>query len=248
MPAYNEQQTIYRVVKTIINNVQLTTYKQSAIVIDDGSSDNTDMEAKRAGATVLQHIVNRGQGAALQTGTEYAVEQGADIVVHFDADGQHEVNDIEKLIQPIIEKKIDVVLGSRFKLTTNNKPPATSKTRNELLSVVSCLLKSRHIPWHRRLLALGSLILNTLLSGLLLSDVHNGLRAMSRYAAQKIQISQDRMAHNTEYLQEIKHHSLRFTEVPVKVYYDRTLKKSQGLFEGFKILKDLFFGKFSRHG
>ena len=108
IPAYNEEQKIGEIIKDVQKMCS------SVIVVDDGSADATYEVARREGAIVLRHLVNRGQGAALQTGITYALRNGADSIVTFDADGQHDTDDIERLIEPILQREADVVLGSRF--------------------------------------------------------------------------------------------------------------------------------------
>ncbi|MDP1709921.1 MAG: glycosyltransferase family 2 protein, partial [Candidatus Komeilibacteria bacterium] len=116
IPAYNEAAKIFNVVQ------QVKSAGYDVVVIDDGSADATTKEASRAGAKVLRHFINRGYGAALSTGMEWAINQNYDIAVHFDADGQHEVGDIAKLIKPIIDNQADVALGSRFIKSDPNDP------------------------------------------------------------------------------------------------------------------------------
>jgi glycosyltransferase involved in cell wall biosynthesis len=119
--AYNEE----RAISDVIAALKKEGYKgNEIIVVDDGSKDNTAEKAKRSGATVLKHAINRGQGAALRTGMDYAIMNHADIIVHFDADGQHNPKEIKDVILPIIKKEADVVLGSRFLGRAPNIPQA----------------------------------------------------------------------------------------------------------------------------
>lgn len=211
IPAYNEENTIRGVIEDIRSRVQ------EIVVVDDGSVDRTAKIAKEQGVTVLEHIVNRGQGAALQTGDEYALKIGADIIVHFDADGQHKSEDIERLIKPIIERECDVVIGSKF------------------------IAEHKQVPRMKEILILRpAIILNRFLTGLKLTDVHNGLRAFSRLAAHKIKITQDKMAHNTQIPAEIKKNNLKWREVPVEIIYK---EYGQGFGGGIEILRDLFIRK-----
>ncbi|MBT4277274.1 glycosyltransferase family 2 protein [Candidatus Falkowbacteria bacterium] len=213
IPTFNEGKSIR---ETIIK-VKGETPEANIVVVDDGSIDNTFKQVKETGVKVLRHVINRGQGATLQTGNEYAVRNGADIVVHFDGDGQHRVEDIKKIIQPILDKEVEVVLGSRF------------------------LDKNSNIPFTKKFFILKpAIILNWFFTGLRLTDVHNGFRAMSRVAAKKIKITQDRMAHNTEIISEINKNKLKYKEVPVQIIYN---EYGQGFFDGFKILKDLIIKK-----
>jgi len=216
IPAYNEEKRLAAAVKDAAKFVD------AVVVIDDCSRDRTAQIALSAGAYVLPHLINRGQGAALQTGTEFALQKlSADIVVHFDADGQMMGEDIPNMIKPIADGKFDVVLGSRFKGKKSN------------------------MPFSRKITIRLALLFTILMSGMRLSDTHNGFRALSREAASKIKIKMNRMAHASEILDLIQAKKLRYTEVPVKIKYtEDTLDKGQSFFSGFAILKDYFKGKF----
>src|SRR5580700_11619942 len=108
IPAYNEAAVIGRVVADVVKR------GYNVAVIDDGSTDETGRRAGAAGAIVVSHPINLGQGAALQTGIQFALRQGADTVVTFDADGQHRVADIDSLIGALAMNNADFALGSRF--------------------------------------------------------------------------------------------------------------------------------------
>lgn len=210
IPAFNERSAI----ATTIADVQSHGY-QNCIVVDDGSSDDTYAIASRL-CTTLRHATNRGMGAALATGTMYALKHQADIVVHFDADGQHRASDIERFVKILSENKADIVLGSRY-------------------------IESNSVPFTKKyLLHYPARLLQNMLTHISLTDVHNGFRAMNRYAAQRIQINQDRMAHNSEIVGQIHKLKLRYTEVPVTIVYHRY---GQGIFGGMRILKDLIIKK-----
>lgn len=214
IPAYNEDQTLSQVL------TELKKYYQNIIVVDDGSTDNTYQQALAAEVKVLSHLSNRGQGAAIATGIKYALNQRAEIVVTFDADGQHHVEDIQQLVQPIIKKQVAVVLGSRF------------------------LDKKPKIPLIRKIILKSGIIFTWLVSGIKLTDVHNGLRAFSRQAAAVIKIQQDWMAHSSEIIDEIKRNKLSFKEVPVAVSYTKySLAKGQTAIDTLKIVKDIIFKK-----
>jgi glycosyltransferase involved in cell wall biosynthesis len=212
VPAYNEENKIGRVVRGLFEHG----YRQVAVV-DDGSSDETAAEAGAAGACVLRHAVNRGQGAALATGNAYALARGADLILHFDADGQFNPADIAAAEKILREKNLDIVFGSRF-------------------------LDGRSvIPFSKKYIILPiARLINFLLTGIWLTDAHNGFRLMSRRAAEIIKITQDRMAHNSEIVAETRRHKLKYAECPVEVKYS---EYGQNAFGGLAILKDLFFGK-----
>ncbi|MEM7367585.1 MAG: glycosyltransferase family 2 protein [Bacteroidota bacterium] len=219
VPAYNEEQVIRQTLQSLLP------LGHQIVVIDDGSTDDTRQQLHDLPIHLLTHMVNLGQGAALQTGMHYALSAGAEIVVHFDSDGQHQASDIAALIQPILDKEADLVLGSRF---LSDQPSG--------------------IPLSRKILLKSAIVLNGLLTGLWLSDAHNGLRAMNRKALTHIHIRENRMAHATEILSEIKKHGLRFKEVPVFIQYSAYAKaKGQSGWNAFNILSDLILHKlFSR--
>ncbi len=209
IPAWNEERSLAKVLS------DLGAYDYQVVVVDDGSADKTvEIALQFPKVTVLRHLINRGQGAALATGMECAVRQGADIIVHFDADGQMLTEEIARMIKPLADDPaLDIVLGSKF------------------------LNAKVNVPFFKRYFILKpALIFQKLSSGLNLTDVHNGFRAMTGRAATKIEITQDAMAHASEIVSEIKRLKLKYMEVPVTVVYNEF---GQGLGGGFKIIKDL---------
>lgn len=213
--AYNEVKAIVNV----INDLKRYGYK-NIIVIDDGSQDATSKLAKANGVKVVRHAVNLGRGATLKTGIDAALAEGADIIVTSDGDGQHQAKDIAALIKPILTKKVDVVLGSRF------------------------LKRNKEIPFTRKFLLSGSLLVERALTGLKTTDVHNGFRAMSRKAAENIDIKVNDRAHCTEIIQEIKKRELKFMEVPVDILYDERTLKSGLYFAAIKVLARMILNRF----
>jgi glycosyltransferase involved in cell wall biosynthesis len=217
VPAYNEAAMIGTVVR------RLRADWPNIVVVDDGSKDGTADAAREAGVDVLRHVVNRGQGAALQTGIAFALRKGADVVVTFDADGQHDEHDIRKLVDGVVRDGYDVALGSRF------------------------LGHTDHMPLARRVLLKGGIMFTRLVSRLRLTDVHNGLRAFSRPAASSIHITMDRMAHASEILDEIHQQGWRFIEVPVTVRYSEySLAKGQSAWNALSISSQILLRKLSR--
>lgn len=213
IPAWNEVErretfSLARVVEDLTGKVD------SIIVVDDGSSDDTYVAVKDLAVDLLRHAVNRGQGAALRTGTSYALQQGADVIVHFDADGQFRVEDIAVVVEPILASRADIVFGSRF-LDNTTKMPAFKK---------------------KIIMPLGRLV-NRLLFNIKTTDPQSGFRAFSRQAAQQISWQQDEMAHCSEILVAAYNSGLAIEEVPITVLYTEF---GQGLGGGFKILKDIF--------
>jgi glycosyltransferase involved in cell wall biosynthesis len=194
--AYNVERTIGKV----IDDLKKHNYN-NIVVVNDGSKDNTEKIALQKKVIVLNHFMNRGQGAALATGNEYSLRQGADVIVHFDADRQMQVEDIPEMIKPILDRKADVTIGSRF------------------------LTKKSNIPFSKKIiLFLGKLWLR-LFFGVKLTDSQCGFRAMSRKAAQQIEIKQDRAEHASEILIEIFKKKIKYKEVPVTITYTEYSKK-----------------------
>ena len=220
IPAYNEEKTISDVVESLCQKYE------NVIVVDDGSSDATGLRAREAGVLVLRHIVNRGQGAALQTGIDYALMHDAECVVTFDADGQHCVDDIPALIAPIARKEADVVLGSRF-----------LNERGE---------SKKSIPFFRALTIKLALLHQWFFTGLPVTDSHCGVRAFSRFAAKRITITQDRMSHASEILDAVARLQVTYVEVPVHVTYTAysLMKGQKGLKGSIRIVYDFFIGRF----
>ena len=187
----------------------------NVVLVNDGSTDDTATRARRAGAKVVSHAINLGQGAALQTGITYALRLGASHIVTFDADGQHDPRQIATLIQSL-GPGFDVALGSRFKGTTID------------------------MPLKRRIVLRTACWVNYALTGLQLSDAHNGLRAFTRSAAQRLSLRQAGMAHATEIVAQVARHRLKYVEVPVTIRYTAySLAKGQKLSNSVNILIDL---------
>jgi glycosyltransferase involved in cell wall biosynthesis len=205
-------------------------YCQAVVVVDDCSDDTTASVALGAGAYVLRHVMNRGQGAALQTGVDFALNNlQADIVVHFDADGQMRGDEIPAMTAPILAGKADVVLGSRFLGAAVENMPLTRKITNRL-----------------------GLYFTMLVSGIALTDTHNGFRAFSARAARELRITLDRMAHASEILDLIAMKKVRYVEVPVHIRYSQeTLEKSRAhlgssLTRALRVVKDVLIKKIMR--
>ena len=217
IPAYNESGAIGEVVRGVRK-----TYP-NVVVVDDGSSDDTLRVAARYAPFVLRHAVNRGQGAALQTGLDFALSRGAGVIVTFDADGQHGVDDIANMIAPIIGGECDITLGSRFLGDTTG------------------------IPRSRRLLLRGAVLFTRLTGRIKVTDAHNGFRAFSAAAAEKIDITLDRMAHASELMDQIRESRMRFLEIPVRIRYtEYSLAKGQSARGAFRIVVHYLLGKVLR--
>lgn len=216
IPAYNEASVIAAVVG------DLRRYSQHIVVVDDCSSDDTAIAARNAGAVVLRHVINRGQGAAIQTGLDYALQNGAGAIVTFDADGQHDAADVPTLLAPVHDGRAHFVLGSRF--------AGESK-----------------VPLLRRMTLKLAIVFTRLTSGLRVSDAHNGLRAFSRRGAQAIHIRLDRMAHASEIMDQIRASGLAYVEVPVRVRYtEYARRKGQRGVHAIRVAFDYLFGRWVR--
>lgn len=209
--AFNEASVIGDVV------LNLRSRFPHVVVVDDCSRDATSEAALAAGASVCRHCVNLGQGAALQTGIDHALAQGADAIVTFDADGQHRPEDAEAMIERLAAGGVDVVLGSRFL-----GQQSIGMTRGKRLLLKAATLYTR------------------LTTGLAVTDTHNGLRCLSRRAASAIRIRQNRMAHASELLAAIASQRLSFTEMPCTVVYtDYSRAKGQRMSGSLRIVFDL---------
>lgn len=210
IPAYNESKKIISVLNKVIPLVS------EVIVVDDCSSDNTYELAKKSGVIALRHPINRGQGAALQTGNDYALSHGADIIVHFDADDQFKAAEITDLITPIINGQADAVFGSRFLGTAN-------------------------FPFVKRTIIMPLARLINLFFGIKLSDPQSGFRALNRQTLEKIKIENRGMAHCSEILYKTFKTKAIIIEVPITVTYHEF---GQGFSGGLKIIKDLLIHNF----
>jgi glycosyltransferase involved in cell wall biosynthesis len=217
LPAYNEGKRLGATLAGLCPDWP------NVVVVDDGSRDDTAAVAERYPVWQLRHAVNRGQGAALQTGLDFALGRGAEVVVTFDSDGQHDAAEIERLVEPVRSGKADVALGSRF------------------------LGGTVGMPWPRRVVLLLGVWFTRGFSRIRVTDTHNGFRAFSRAAAASLRLTHDRMAHASEILDRIRELRLRFVEVPVTVrYFDETLAKGQSSWNAFRIVGELLLGRLIR--
>jgi len=216
IPVYNEAD----IIPEVLLGLQVLGYT-GIIVVDDGSTDNLRYALRNFSIYFLRHEKNLGQGAALQTGFEFARSLDAGIVVTFDADGQHQAIDIAKLTEQIISNTADIVLGSRF---LSESTDGISRIKKIILQIAR--------------------LINFIFSGIYLTDAHNGMRALNRKALGLITLRENRMAHASELLFEIRRHRLRYMELPVTIRYTAYSKqKGQSVFESVKILFDLVLHK-----
>ncbi len=215
VPTYNENNEI---LKTLVS--QLIGENYTVVIVDDGSMLLPELHLNNPRLHIIRHKINLGQGAALQTGSTYALQMGAKYIVHFDADGQHLVSDIPTLTNPLLSGESDVVFGTRFHKTTSS------------------------IPTNKKILLRIARFINYIFTGMLLTDAHNGLRAFTSNSASKLQITENRMAHASEILFLVKKKGLRFTEAPVHVSYTNYSKrKGQSAWNSIRIVFDLLLHK-----
>lgn len=168
------------------------------ILVDDGSQEVITLPFHSDQVHLIRHASNQGQGTSLQAGMHLAETLGADYVIHFDGDGQHRVQDIPRMLAPLLADKYDISFGSRFK--------------NEVFAV--------SVPLTKKVLLQLARIVNYLFTGLWMTDAHNGFRVLNKKAYTSIRLKEKRMAHASEILWEVKHHNLRWCEIPVKVIYE----------------------------
>jgi len=217
IPAYNEERTIIQVIRGLKQHGFVT-----LIVVDDGSSDRTADLACHEGVILLRHIINRGLGGALGTGITAALRLGAEAIVTFDADGQHDPDDIPQLLEPIAKGEADVVIGSR-------------------------MLKPTGMPYARQLANWSANIVTYLLFRGWTTDSQSGLRAFSSQAAAQIQIMTNGMEVSSEIIAETVKNRLNRKEVPVQVIYtDYSLSKGQSFKVGLQTLVKLIVAKVRR--
>jgi glycosyltransferase involved in cell wall biosynthesis len=218
VPLYNEGSVIGDVVtearRTFAN----------VVCVDDGSHDDSALQAERSGAVVIQHPVNLGQGAALQTGFDYAkTDARMRYVVTYDADGQHQIADVIAMVQRARENDLQVVFGSRF---LDDRVSATGLKKVVLKLAVSFTNATTRTK---------------------LTDAHNGLRVLRSDVLEQLEITQNRMAHATEIVNEIgamriNSEPVRYAEMPVHILYTEYSKaKGQSLWNAVNILVELIW-------
>jgi glycosyltransferase involved in cell wall biosynthesis len=212
IPALNEAQTISNIVISALK------YVDKVLVCDDGSGDTTVIEARNAGAKVISNPVNLGKGASLKILFNYALKLNADIVVTLDADNQHDPRQIPDLIKPIIEKKADIVIGSRYLKNSNNKAPLYRK--------------------------FGLMALNFLSNGdkVKVKDTQSGYRAFSRKSIQEmVNIKSRGYGVESEQIKIAYKNGLNITEIPIDIIYKGIYKSSKmnPISQGFEVIKEI---------
>lgn len=216
--AYNEAKVIREVVERVLP------LRVHVVVVDDASTDGTSDQLHGLPVSVVRHPVNLGQGAATQTGIEFAVARGARYLVTFDADGQHDEADIPRLVHVLSREGKDVALASRF-----------------------LGREATGLGLSRRLLLKAAVVYTRWTTGLRISDAHNGLRAFRAGVAPALRITQNRMAHASEILQKIREGGLSYAEIPTVIRYtDYSKAKGQTGLGAVDILNDLIKGRLFR--
>ncbi|MEM4251554.1 MAG: glycosyltransferase family 2 protein [Candidatus Bathyarchaeia archaeon] len=209
VPAYNEETTIGTVVKRARDHANLV------LVVDDGSTDMTSKAAREAGGKVVAHITRLGVGAALSTGLKLALRDGAEIIVTLDADGQHDPGEIPNVISPLLERKADLVIGSRLH-AENSQMPHYKKLGNKILSK-----------------------LTSLACGTTVTDSQSGFRAFTREVAEIISYSSTDYGWASEMLILLSRRGVRMAHVPVKALYFKKRVRGAGIKDAVKILYNI---------
>ncbi len=216
VPAYNEAAVIGQVLR------EIRRLFPRVLVVDDGSADGTAEEARAAGALVLRHCFNVGQGGALETGIRYALATGAEYFVTMDADGQHQPADALAMLAELQQRRaeLDIVLGSRF------------------------LGQRPQMGMRRRLMLRAATWVSRLLHGLALTDTHNGLRVFGRKVAERMRFAHVDMAHASDVYDIIRKYHFRFEERPVTIRYtDYSRAKGQPMVNAINVLIDFLFNR-----
>ena len=206
IPAYNEEKNIAKII------IKLKKITDSIIVCDDGSSDMTSEIAKNLGVIVISHKKNMGYGAAIRTIFEKSAEIGSDILVTFDADGQHRIEDVSRVLHPLENNEADIVIGSRFLGKQSNVPNYRKLGIKVITQVTNSSLKTK------------------------LTDSQSGFRAYSKHVLSKISLSEIGMGISTEILIKASSEGLRITEVPITILYSGDTSTHNPVSHGTSVL------------
>ncbi|WOP20091.1 glycosyltransferase family 2 protein [Raineyella sp. LH-20] len=219
IPVYNEETVVRGVVENVLRDYT------HVVCVNDCSRDRSADEIGATGAYLVNHPINMGQGAALQTGIEFARRlPGVRYFVTYDADGQHRLEDVAAMLEAIEESGDDIILGSRF---LGAEAVGMTRTKRVVLRLATSF--------------------SNILSGLKLTDTHNGLRVFNRKVADEMQITMPDMAHASEILEIIAKRKYRYREVPVTIVYtDYSRGKGQSIVNAINIAFDALLRKVSR--
>lgn len=219
MPVYNEH---WDRLAVLINDILSRGY--NLVVVDDGSTP--PLNAAPPNAVILRHASNLGQGAALETGMEYARQMGVKMLVHLDADGQHRIDEISKLVSPVLLGEADIAFGSRF----------LQSSTVEL------------IPLRRKWQLRFSKIANLICTGVWMTDVHNGFRAMNQQAILDLQLKMPGREHASEIVYRAKRRKLKYCEVAVHVEYNQPHHvKPMSVVEMLRLFKNLLWARWKNY-
>ncbi|MGD7003072.1 glycosyltransferase family 2 protein [Corynebacterium halotolerans] len=213
IPCFNEGTVIQDVIEAARETFP------NIVAVNDGSKDDSAARIHAGGAHLVDHPVNLGQGAAIQTGVEYARRQpGAKYFVTFDADGQHQVKDVVTMVARLRKEPLDIIVGTRF-----------GRPRSE----------DDQVPWIKRLVLKTVVLLSPTTRKLGLTDAHNGLRVFNRTVAEQMNIRMNGMSHASEIVSMIADKNWRVSEEPVDILYtEYSMSKGQSLLNGVNILTD----------
>ena len=216
VPIYNEATVIEDCI------ADLRTIFSNILVIDDGSTDDSASKAKRSGAQVIRHTLNSGQGLAISTGFKWVQGQNKfKNIVTFDGDGQHIAHDALRLVEELENSSLDIVFGSRFLGYEKSNTPAMKRI---ILKIVTKI--------------------TNILTGIKLSDAHNGLRALTVEASKVVELTQAGMAHASQMISLTRQANLKYHEIPVNVIYTSySRKKGQSILNSVNIVADLVWSE-----
>lgn len=216
IPAYNEAAVIGKTLRELLKQKALEGLSLKIIVVNDGSSDNTAQKAKLPGVQIVNHVLNSGSGAATATGLQYAYKAGYTVAATIDADGQHDVRDLMRGINLLINKKVDLLIGSRL-LESKATMPRIKLVGNKLLSLITyCCF------------------------GVAVTDSQSGLRIFSQKALQELSWETSGYEYCSEMLWRAKKLRLKISEYPIKaIYTTYSASKGQSNWNGINIVKAL---------
>ena len=206
IPAFNEEKNIGAIV------AKLKIKYDHVIVCDDGSSDMTETIASSLGAIVVKHSKNLGYGAAIKTIFNESKKIDGDVLVTFDADGQHQISEIDSVLKPLFENKADIVIGSRFLGTTKNLP----KYRKFGIKTITGLTNT--------------------MTGTNLSDAQSGFRAYSKNVLNEISPTDSGMGISTEILIKSSNKNMKITEVPITISYENNSHSQEPISHGASVI------------
>ena len=206
IPAYNEEKNIGKIITS------LKKITNSIIVCDDGSSDMTSKIATELGATVIKHEKNKGYGAAINSIFKKCNEEGVDVLVTFDADGQHRIGDLEKILKPIVEDEADIVIGSRFLDDESDVPNYRKLGIKVITQVTNASIKQK------------------------LTDSQSGFRAYSKHVLEKLNLTDKGMGISTEILIKSSNHGFKIAEIPIKISYEGETSSQNPVTHGTSVL------------